>query len=320
MLAPHPSLLYVLINFHFRILHSPWKFAQHLCITYLLSLLAFSSMITILARDPGPVTSDKQEQSARHAEDMNVMEALLMGGDEDLHTPGKWCRKCWAPKPERAHHCSQCGRCVLKMDHHCIWLGHKCIGHRAYTSFLHFITCLTLLALYIAVICASVVYYAFNNPLSIDEATPVHAMMLFFAGAVITLVIGPFLLWHIYLVSTNQTTLESLSPFLLLRQIPELPEASPETRKLSNPPLEHELSYNQRRLVREAHGHIRLYDVGWRKNWAQVIGWSRPFGWVWRLALGGGGKGDGKSFPRNPRADELLARLAADLVDADRHR
>ncbi|RYH17586.1 hypothetical protein EON65_28370 [archaeon] len=31
----------------------------------------------------------------------------------------KFCRKCKAFKPKRAHHCSICGRCIVKMDHHC---------------------------------------------------------------------------------------------------------------------------------------------------------------------------------------------------------
>ena len=29
------------------------------------------------------------------------------------------CKKCISPKPPRAHHCSVCNKCVLKMDHHC---------------------------------------------------------------------------------------------------------------------------------------------------------------------------------------------------------
>ena len=141
-------------------------------------------------------------------------------------------------------------------------------------------------------------------------------------------------------IRTNQTTLESLTPFLLLRQIPPLPDHPTDGRKLSNPPLEHELSYQQRRLVREAHGYIRQYDVGWRDNWRQIVGWDRPWGWVCRILVGGGGcvtfeldpflilgpddvihrKGDGRTFPRNPRADEMLARLASDIVDVDKDR
>lgn len=34
-------------------------------------------------------------------------------------------------------------------------------------------------------------------------------------------------------------------------------------------------------------------------------------GWVDRM-------GDGRTFPRNPRADEMLARLAAELVNDDK--
>lgn len=29
------------------------------------------------------------------------------------------CLKCGHYKPPRAHHCSECGRCIVRMDHHC---------------------------------------------------------------------------------------------------------------------------------------------------------------------------------------------------------
>ncbi|GBE59119.1 cell cycle regulator with zn-finger domain-containing protein [Babesia ovata] len=37
------------------------------------------------------------------------------------------CKWCSIYKPDRAHHCRVCGRCVLKMDHHCPWVN-NCIG------------------------------------------------------------------------------------------------------------------------------------------------------------------------------------------------
>ena len=36
------------------------------------------------------------------------------------------CKKCISPKPPRAHHCSVCGKCILKMDHHCRILYGQC--------------------------------------------------------------------------------------------------------------------------------------------------------------------------------------------------
>lgn len=50
----------------------------------------------------------------------------------------RWCRKCSAYKPPRAHHCKTCGRCVLKMDHHCPWTA-NCVGHGNFPHFLRFL-------------------------------------------------------------------------------------------------------------------------------------------------------------------------------------
>ncbi|KAI0190876.1 DHHC zinc finger domain-containing protein [Xylaria flabelliformis] len=50
----------------------------------------------------------------------------------------RWCRKCAAPKPPRAHHCKSCGRCVPKMDHHCPWTG-NCVGLQTFPHFARFI-------------------------------------------------------------------------------------------------------------------------------------------------------------------------------------
>ncbi|KAJ6583986.1 DHHC palmitoyltransferase-domain-containing protein [Mycena vulgaris] len=309
ILAPQPSWLYVLVDYHLQTVHQPVVFGTHLLVSYTLTFMIFSSLIVCVARDPGPVMLEGPQN-----DDTDVTEALMSPND-DLSAPGRWCRKCWGPKPERTHHCSICGRCVLKMDHHCPWLGGKCIGHRTYPAFLHFILCITLLAIYIAVVCVFALWHAFEDPSAMkNELMPLHALFLTFFALVFALVMGSFYGYHLYLVFINQTTIENLSPFLILRHLPPLPRTG---HDLSDPPLEPELSRTQRHLVRDAHGHIRLYDVGWRKNFRQVFGWTRPYGWVTRIWCGGAAPGDGRTFPRNPKSDELLARLARELVKED---
>ncbi len=50
----------------------------------------------------------------------------------------RFCLHCKQLKPDRTHHCRQCGVCVLKMDHHCWWFN-NCIGYYNYKYFFLFI-------------------------------------------------------------------------------------------------------------------------------------------------------------------------------------
>lgn len=200
MVAPCPSLLIVLVNHYLLALNKPTAFVIHFLVTFTLEFLAFASLMVCVVRDPGPVYMDASDHDPIHQpEDMGLAEALMsMENTDDDCSPDKFCRKCWVPKPERAHHCSVCGRCVLKMgesihlrqiryrltilDHHCPWLGAKCIvsdrvnlwyafikshlqGHRTYPAFVHFLTCITAFSAYVATISISAVWWSFENPL-----------------------------------------------------------------------------------------------------------------------------------------------------------
>ncbi|KAM0242468.1 hypothetical protein ACHAPO_000887 [Fusarium lateritium] len=50
----------------------------------------------------------------------------------------RWCNKCAAPKPARAHHCRHCARCVPRMDHHCPWTR-NCVSMTTFPHFLRFL-------------------------------------------------------------------------------------------------------------------------------------------------------------------------------------
>ena len=113
LLAPHPSWLIILIHHHLLTLKSYAWLTTHLLISYTLMFLACTSLIVCISRDPGPLSSPEDAQGDNEV--TSLTEALMAPMAGDFNSPEKWCKKCWASKPERAHHCSICRRCVLKM-------------------------------------------------------------------------------------------------------------------------------------------------------------------------------------------------------------
>ncbi len=123
----------------------------------------------------------------------------------------RFCKKCQARKPDRAHHCSTCKRCVLKMDHHCPWLA-TCVGLRNYKAFLLFLCYTTLLCFYSFAVSGTWVWTQIISGITeeVDNLMPVNYIMLSVMSGIIGIVLGIFTGWHIMLSLRGQTTIECL--------------------------------------------------------------------------------------------------------------
>ncbi|KAK3071998.1 Palmitoyltransferase pfa5 [Teratosphaeriaceae sp. CCFEE 6253] len=68
-----------------------------------------------------------------------------------------WCHHCRNWKPDRAHHNQDSGRCTLKMDHFCPWVG-GVVGERSHKFFLQFLIYAMILTAYLTALMAFFVH------------------------------------------------------------------------------------------------------------------------------------------------------------------
>lgn len=133
--------------------------------------------------------------------DLSLRQSL--GIEVPDESTSRTCRTCQAGKPPRAHHCSMCKRCVLKMDHHCPWVG-NCVGFANYKFFVLFLFWSSVLGLYSALTMLPSMF-AFSLHVS-----PLPIMIVFFIALVFGLALGAFFWQHVVLMTKNQTTIESM--------------------------------------------------------------------------------------------------------------
>lgn len=122
----------------------------------------------------------------------------------------RFCKKCQARKPDRAHHCSTCRRCVLKMDHHCPWLA-TCVGLRNHKAFLLFLIYTSIFCGYCFLVTGTWVWDEIVDQVQyVEDIMPVQYIVLCVISGIIGLVLSAFTAWHIMLAARGQTTIECL--------------------------------------------------------------------------------------------------------------
>jgi len=119
-----------------------------------------------------------------------------------------YCNYCRALKPERAHHCTVCDRCTLRMDHHCPWMA-NCVGHFNYKYFVLFLLYMTVSCFYVAAMGSLPQKYGglppkVKAPYFGSTAVEFSVLLCISVG----LAVGAMLVWHLFLIATQQTTIE----------------------------------------------------------------------------------------------------------------
>lgn len=117
-----------------------------------------------------------------------------------------WCGTCANWKPDRTHHCSDVGRCVLKLDHFCPWVG-GVVSEANFKFFIQFVTYTSIYTLYTMI----VVSYFWADRSSHGYGVNGNWLALLVLSVLFTLFTAGMAGNSIHLALKNTTTIDNIN-------------------------------------------------------------------------------------------------------------
>ncbi|CAN3355690.1 palmitoyltransferase Erf2p [Diutina catenulata] len=171
-------------------------------------LLMFALFMRASTSDPGVLPRHLHYPRLDEPEPEEYENTIRFPAADGRGVNVKFCPTCKIWRPPRTSHCHTCDVCVIKHDHHCIFLN-NCVGHRNYRYFLYFLAAAVAASAFL--VATSFVRLSRHRPWA--QAIRQHPMALVLAvyaliGSVYPLLL---LLFHVFLTAHNLTTREYLN-------------------------------------------------------------------------------------------------------------